>query len=847
MSALSATLRIARRDARRAKGRSALVVAMIALPVMGVGASDVLYRTYQLSPEQKAVRTMGQADAILEDTGQKSIVQQCGGGCGFDAGDNARSGAAPAFASALPAGTRVLPETYGGSVSVSVGRSTTRADLSALDLDDPIARGLYADRTGRSARTADEVVLSHALARRLSTGIGGHVTVAGAARTVVGLVDAPDDLSGLTVLGAPAGTKGTSRVLVDAPRPLTWADVQRANRSGFFVTTRFKVPGEPAVPPSLSRLTGTAITAVSLVVGMTLLEIVLLAGPAFAVGAKRRTRDLALLSASGAEKRDIRRTVLGGGLVLGALGGVTGVLGGLVLARLAEPTLTGRTNALPGPTDLRPIELLGVVAVGIVTALLAAVLPARQAARQDVVAALTGRRGTLRSLKRTPVLGLLAAFAGTAIALAGASHRNVNVILAGSAMAELGLVATTPFIVGLVGRLGRVLPLGPRLALRDGARNRGRTAPAVSAILAAVAGSVAVGTYLASLDRYDANNYRPSAVYGSTIIRTVTAAEQSSRILAADLPDATVQVLRGVGFATSDAAPPALTVQVPDELSFASGKSFTAFGTPLVGDTGTVHAVTGLSGEALRRAGDVLAHGGAVVPAGSIKNGTVQLQVFKDGASVPLRSITLSAYSLPRDGGQDIVLSPAAATRLRVPVGVAGVIASAAKPPTAHQQDRIASALAQVDADAGVSIERGYSNHYGASLLALVVGSAVIVLGASGIATGLAAADGRADLATLAAVGASPVTRRTLAAFQSAVTAGLGTLLGAIAGLVPAIGMVRALNATARTSGYVATSPYPLVLPWHNLLITVLVVPLIAAGGAALLTRSRLPMVRRLA
>ena len=40
-----AAFRIARRDALRSKGRSALVVAMIALPVLGVTAADVTYRS----------------------------------------------------------------------------------------------------------------------------------------------------------------------------------------------------------------------------------------------------------------------------------------------------------------------------------------------------------------------------------------------------------------------------------------------------------------------------------------------------------------------------------------------------------------------------------------------------------------------------------------------------------------------------------------------------------------------------------------------------------------------------------------------------------------------------------
>ena len=44
------------------------------------------------------------------------------------------------------------------------------------------------------------------------------------------------------------------------------------------------------------------------------------------------------------------------------------------------------------------------------------------------------------------------------------------------------------------------------------------------------------------------------------------------------------------------------------------------------------------------------------------------------------------------------------------------------------------------------------------------------------------------DLATLAAVGASPGLRRLLSGSQSVVTAGLGTVLGTVAGLVPAFG-----------------------------------------------------------
>jgi len=43
-------LRIARREARRARGRSALVVAMITMPVAALAFAAVTQQTFQLTP-----------------------------------------------------------------------------------------------------------------------------------------------------------------------------------------------------------------------------------------------------------------------------------------------------------------------------------------------------------------------------------------------------------------------------------------------------------------------------------------------------------------------------------------------------------------------------------------------------------------------------------------------------------------------------------------------------------------------------------------------------------------------------------------------------------------------------
>ena len=131
-------------------------------------------------------------------------------------------------------------------------------------------------------------------------------------------------------------------------------------------------------------------------------------------------------------------------------------------------------------------------------------------------------------------------------------------------------------------------------------------------------------------------------------------------------------------------------------------------------------------------------------------------------------------------------------------------------------------------------VERGYRDDFGPGLLALLLGSAVITLGAAGIATGLAQADARADHATLAAVGAPARLRRTLSAAQAVTVAGLGTVLGTLSGFVPVV-------------SYLYADPeYAVVVPWRNVVLIVVVCRCVAAACAWLFTRSRLPMERRI-
>jgi len=123
---------------------------------------------------------------------------------------------------------------------------------------------------------------------------------------VVGIVEDPTNLNASTIVlrpGAlpPAG-RDTIKWLAATPNAVTWADVKRLNGVGITAVSRDVL----ANPPGAGELYQTGISrnsagseAIVLVGGLAMLEVVLLAGAAFAVGARRRQRALALVAAAG--------------------------------------------------------------------------------------------------------------------------------------------------------------------------------------------------------------------------------------------------------------------------------------------------------------------------------------------------------------------------------------------------------------------------------------------------------------------------------------------------------------------------------------------------------------------
>lgn len=269
---------------------------------------------------------------------------------------------------------------------------------------------------------------------------------------------------------------------------------------------------------------------------------------------------------------------------------------------------------------------------------------------------------------------------------------------------------------------------------------------------------------------------------------------------------------------------------------------------PGVDDGTALPLLTGVDPATTAAATTVLRAGGVVVTDPRyLHDGlvTVRVSEVEAGPDRPVTVHDLPGYALPRATGQPrLLLSAAAAQQLGLSWSQTGWVIGTTTPPDEEQQARFAAALRPFGTLA-LSVENGGAPRDVSPLLLLLAAAAgLITVGAAGIATALAAAEGRAELTTLAAVGAAPAVRRLLAICQAGVIAGLGSVLGIVAGLGTAAIVLVSVN-RQYASDWPVSDPYPFLVPWPVLGVLVLV-PVVAMLGAGLFTRARLPIERRL-
>lgn len=733
MSALRTLLRIEWRDAVRHRGRTALVIALVALAVATTTVAGTLMTSLGPAPDALARQRLGTAALRIDGPLPRGVAPH-----------DVESHSAGEESVGLPDGERALTVRF------------TALDAPGLD---GLAGAMFDVIAGRAPRTAGEVAVSSRLADVLDVALGDRLVTGGEPATLVGLVDDPLRLDALVVVhvASTSEPRGAPFHLVDAEAAARVGDALGAHP----VMRRAELVAERDGFESLATVALGAFVA---------FEVALVLVATFAVGAARRRRRLGLVAACGARPTQAVAAASIAALAQTALGALVGVVLAQVAWAVAAPELeTSLARRLP-PLDSSWIHAAAATGLAGLAVAAAVVLPVRRALATPVVTLLRARRGASRRPTRVVAAGALAVLA--VILVVAAPTTSPALALAGAAAWTVAAVLAVPRALEFAARAAERLPLAPRLAARDAARMHGRWSPVVVGVLAVAAVALQLVVLIASV---------------------------SSSFGRARLDDDQL-LLRG-----------------PDAASLArSSETHVVAAAPLRRATHHGRAVVTRDGSGVFVGDD------ALIAVLDVTEAPVDI-ALDDGTALSAPRVVGGPYD-----GVVVATEALASTRGWLPA-----------PPEAHDVtpwllradapfddafvDRLRARASSPDTQIMRGIHDGIPTSPG--LVALVLATALAVVA---LVTGLGASESSADAATLHRAGAPPSLLARVDAARAVHLALVGVVLALPTAVVPAVAWTTLADASLT-----------LTIPWGQLLLLLLGLPLSTGAGMLVLATAR--------
>jgi putative ABC transport system permease protein len=380
----------------------------------------------------------------------------------------------------------------------------------------------YHLRSGQSPQAADDIVVDAATAAANGIHVGQTIQM-----VFNGGPRQPFVVSGIAGYGSADNVAGATITLFTTPTAMRVLDTKGnfdqiavLSASGVSDTTlRDRIAR--VLPSNMVAQTGTAqanqqkqatqsiisiLSTALLVFGLIALFVgSFLIVNTFTILIAQRSRELALLRALGATRRQVMVSVLIEafltGVVASAIGAALGILLAIGLARLLGFSLTN------GGLTVSARSIIVSILVGTIVTLLAAILPARRATRVAPMAALRDAVPEAQPLTRRRIVGgAITAVIGVVllgIGLFSNSGQTLLLLGIGSLGLFIGIAYLAPLLVrpvaGALGRpLARLRGVPGRLARENAMRSPRRTASTAAALMIGVALIAAVAVIAAS-------------------------------------------------------------------------------------------------------------------------------------------------------------------------------------------------------------------------------------------------------------------------------------------------------------------------------------------------------------
>ena len=720
--------------------------------------------------------------------------------------------------------------------SAQVPGTLNTFDLRAQDPHGPFGGPLLSLVSGQYPATSSQIAVSSGVASDFNLRIGRSWTVDGVTRKVTGIVQNPQSLLDEFALVIPGQVTNPDdvTVLFDAPG----ISATSLSTSTMNVTTEQTVANTNEINPE-------TISIAAAVLGMLLIALVGVGG--FTVLAQRRLRAIGMLAAQGATQRHIRLVVRANGAATGVVGAVAGAVLGFLAWLAYRPQAEDGAHHVMGTFQL-PWAVIGIsMALAIIATYFAASRPAKTIAKVPVVAALAGRPPAPKKTRHLAIpVGicfLVGAFlllgAAGATSGGGGGQKNGTLELAvGFIALTVAIVLLAPALLSVVAAAGKWSPIAIRLPLRDLARYRARSGPALAAIslstliavIICVASAARFGDVLdyagPNLNSHQLIVYAPGNTNGRSAVpdNNPTAAQNAAapkvaKEIAAELGTTSMIALENTSVNLVHAA---AGRSWSGPIFVATPQLLSAFGikqSQVNPDADILTMRPGLSTMSLMQLTYGNQGGGQVstgpgngpngqnswpCPAGScIANPPIQeFSQLPSGTSAPNTVVTEHAITT---------------LHLEHSVGVEGWLIQTPNGLTATQ----VTDAQRIAAVAGMGVETRNSIPSLAQIIdAATLFGIVLAIGILGLSVGLVRSEAARDLRTLSATGASGSTRRTITATTAGALAFTGAVVGIAGGYLAAIGFFRSNSLDGLSS---LTS-----IPVTNLLVILVGMPLAA-------------------
>ncbi|MFD0783847.1 ABC transporter permease, partial [Micromonospora azadirachtae] len=697
-------------------------------------------------------------------------------------------------------------------------------------------------REGRGADAADEIVINKGLADAGKVKLGdrvGVLTPMGPKQEfeivgIFGYSGGRDSIGGSNeimfttpvaqrlMLGEPNTFNSVSVKAADGVSPESLRDSVTTTVGDAYVVKTGKQLSEEAAAGFKEALSFfnrilLGFAAVALLVGTFLIL------NTFSIIVAQRTRELALMRAIGASRRQMIGSVVLEAIAVGLIASVLGLAAGIGIGALLAWAFGNLAGGLTLAGIGVPVSaVISAFAVGLIITVVAALLPALRASRIPPIAAMQDVATPDRPLTRITVAGGLVSAVGAVLLFLGlsgnAGGNTLTTILGGVLFAFIGVALLTPLISRpVVSLLGAVFAwsVPGKLGRLNSGRNPRRTAITAAALMVGIALVTGVTVILDSA-KSSISGLAQDTIKAELVIAGVQSGPRPPTFDPAVLEKAAA--LPGVQLVDGEYGDLAV---VGGERTWVAASSNDAALRQIFGVQPTAGDIDRLGPNQMLVGADTAAKRGLSV------GSTVPVQLARGEPS----TYTVTGIYTSSQLVNDVVLPAAAARDFAVPQPVQGFIQLAPGTQVANVQPQVEALLADspevsvADRDAFIQQQAGQVD--GLLTMIQILLALAIVIAVLGIINTLALSvlERTRELGLLRAIGLRRAQTMRMITVEAVVISVFGALLGVVVGTGLGAAVVEALKDEGITD---------LVLPWTQILVALGLAAVVGVVAAVL-------------